>query len=74
MFVCCVSAAVSLQFNEAKEQKCYHDVASDVGDLQGQRQHVELTHHLEDQLGVRPRQLQQVQQVRRVADTHTHTF
>lgn len=24
----------------------YHDVSSDVGDLQRQRQHVELTHHL----------------------------
>lgn len=51
---------------------CYHDISSDVGDLQGQRQHVELTHHLEDQLGVRPRQLQQVEQVRRVTNTQTH--
>lgn len=51
---------------------CYHDIAGDVGDLQGQRQHVELTHDLEDQLGVCPRQLQQVEQVRRVTDAHTH--
>lgn len=51
---------------------CYHDIASDVGDLQGQWHHVELTHDLEDQLGVCPRQLQQVEQVRRVTDTQTH--
>lgn len=47
----------------------YHDVAGDVGDLQGERQHVQLTHDLENQLGVRPGQLQKVQQVRRVAKT-----
>ncbi len=62
--------------NEGKKKKsssvCYHDIAGDVGDLQGQRQHVELTHDLEDQLGVRPRQLQQVEQVRRVTDAQTH--
>lgn len=52
---------------------CYHDIASNVGDLQGQRQHVELTHDLEDQLGVCPCQLQQVEQVRRVTETQTHT-
>lgn len=45
----------------------YQDIAGDVGDLQCQRQHVELAHHLQDELGVHPRQLQQVEQVRRVA-------
>lgn len=45
----------------------YQDIASDVGDLQRQRQHVELAHHLQDQLGIHPRQLQQVEQVRGVA-------
>lgn len=54
---------------EGKQRWVYHDVASDVGDLQGQRQHVELTHHLQDQFGIRPRQFQQVQQVRRVTAT-----
>lgn len=48
-------------------------VACYVGDLQGERQHVELTHDLEDQLGIRPRQLQQVQQVGGVTDGGTHT-
>lgn len=45
----------------------YQDVASNVGDLHRQRQHIELAHHLQDELGIHPRQLQQVEQVRRVA-------
>lgn len=58
----------------------YQDVSCDGGDLQGEGQHIQLTHDLEDQLGVCPRQLQQVQQVRRVAETKkgghfkVHTF
>lgn len=51
----------------------YHDVAGNVGDLQGERQHVELAHHLEDQLGVGPRQLQQVEQMRRIPGVQTAT-
>lgn len=51
----------------------YHDVASDVSDLQGQRQHVQVAHHLQDQLGVRPRQLQQAKQVEGVTGTQTQT-
>lgn len=59
-----------------KEQHCrhYHDVSSNTGDLQGEWQHVELTHDQEDQLGVCPCQLQQVQEVRRVTDTHIHIY
>lgn len=50
----------------------YQDISGDVGDLQGERKHIELAHNLEDQLGVGPRQLQQVQQVRRVAVTQDY--
>lgn len=52
----------------------YHDVASDIGDLQGQRQHVQLAHHLQDQLSVRPRQLQQAKQVEGVTETQTQVY
>lgn len=51
----------------------HQDVAGDVGDLKSQRKHVELTHDLQDELGIHPGEFQQVEQVRRVAvGVHSH--
>lgn len=49
--------------------EAHHDIAGDVGDLKRQRKHVELTHDLQDELGVHPGEFQQVEQVRRVTES-----
>lgn len=49
--------------------EAHQDVAGNVGDLKCQRKHVELTHDLQDELGIHPGEFQQAEQVRRVTES-----